>query len=53
MRPKLYAFMDWENAKAKFSLKEVHHDFQLKLTEFYGPLCDRMINQQNAYLTSQ
>lgn len=46
--PWKYDFPDWEDAKAKFSLEEVYHDFRLKLTEFYGPLHDRMINQQNA-----
>ena len=51
--PWKYDFPDWEDAKAKFSLEEVHHGFWLKLTEFYGPLHDWMINQQNAQLTSQ
>ena len=34
-------------------MEEVHHDFWLKLIKFYGPFRERMLNQQNAYLTSQ
>ena len=31
-------FLNWEDAKDKFSSQKVHSDFWLKLTEFYEPL---------------
>jgi hypothetical protein len=51
--PRKYDFLNWEDAKDKFSLIKVHNDFWLKLTDFYGPLRERMLNQQNAQLTPQ
>jgi hypothetical protein len=51
--PGRYDFLTWEDAKEKFSLEEVHRDFWIKLTEYYGPFRERMLNQQNALLTSQ
>ena len=36
--PGRYYFMNWEDARVNFSLEEVHRDFWLELTEFYGPL---------------
>jgi hypothetical protein len=47
-----YDFLTWEDAKEKFSL-EVHGDFWIKLTKHYGPFSERMLNKQNALLTSQ
>ena len=43
-----YNFLNWEDVKDKFSLEEVHRDFWVKLTEFYGPFHESMLNQQNA-----
>ena len=51
--PGRYDFLTWEDAKERFSLEEVHRDFWIKLTEYYGPFRERMLNQQNALLTSQ
>ena len=40
-----YDFLNWEHAEDKFSL-EVHCDFWLKLTEFYRPFREIMLNQK-------
>lgn len=44
--------MNWEDAKAKFSLANIYHDFQIKLLEFPRHFRDMMLNQQSAQLNS-
>ena len=43
--------MEWEEAKAKFSLAKLYYEFWVKLVEFYGPFRDRMCGQHKAQPT--
>ena len=43
--PKKYIFLNWKVAKGKYSLDEIYDNFWIKILEFYGHFCDRMLNQ--------
>ena len=38
-------FLEWEEARAKFSFAAIYYDFWAKVVEFYGPFHDRMLSQ--------